>query len=108
MTWTVRALGSAEGEVLLPEGRAEIRPGTELQLGTPPLGMICRKGKLGDSEDSFLFLCAGVDPRKENFRLSARLTAAAAPGLRRRTIAKRRPAERAASLRCVIVRNDCA
>ncbi len=77
MTWTVRALGSAEGEILLPEGRAEIRPGTEMRLDTPPLGMICRKGKLGDSEDSFLFLFAGVDPRKENFRLSARLTAAA-------------------------------
>ena len=78
--WDMRVFGRARGKILLPKREVlfkgpsgiplsaydeEIRKGITLEIPA---------GKFGDSEDHFLFCYREIDPRRENFVLSARFT----------------------------------
>ncbi len=77
MEWQVKSLGNAEGTAECGAGTVEvqrIRAAREFVVPEEGFSLHCTRGKLADSEDSFLFCYRKIRPDKENFILSARFT----------------------------------
>ncbi|MBR1457689.1 MAG: hypothetical protein IJ594_11100, partial [Oscillospiraceae bacterium] len=81
MDWTLAALGNARGAVELDGARitlpSEGAHACALSSPADPDGALVLRsdqGKLGDAEDSFLFLGVRIAPRRQNFTLSAVFT----------------------------------
>ena len=74
--WSIRSFGRARG-CFLVDGN-EYNPAYQTDLRTVPaslpdvLEVTSESGKFADSEDAFLYCYFTIDPKKENFRLSAR------------------------------------
>lgn len=81
MDWELRKIGNAKGslelngEPVLPASKAK-KTGTVSSPLVPETSLLFRseRGKLADSEDSFLFFCTPVSPDTENFVLSGTFT----------------------------------
>ena len=74
--WKLKAIGSSAGRVNMAAGSISVRSGVpecETPGGRLPEAMeiIGEKGKLADSEDSFLFVYCEIDPHTQNLELSA-------------------------------------
>jgi len=74
--WSIRAIGNSEGRFTIGgnEYHSNYRSSIEELITTmpDPLEIVSTKGKLADSEDSFLYCFFTIDPEKENVRISAR------------------------------------
>lgn len=81
MAWLLTRLGNAKGVASVDGNSVVLAPGAErtvkfredISSGTV-LSFQSERGKLGDSEDSFLFFCTAVHPDMENFVLSGSFT----------------------------------
>lgn len=81
MEWILTRIANAKGVVeiegisvqLSPEGEKSVPYRAALTSGTN-LMFRSEVGKLGDSEDSFLFFCTEIQPDEENFVISATFT----------------------------------
>ena len=76
MQWYLFSAGNAACEVCFPEEKTELSSQNREDLSESfelPRALIFRSlgGKLGDSEDSFNYIYTAIDPRAENFMLSA-------------------------------------
>ena len=80
------AIGNAAGKVLCREQAVSLGGVARCSLVVPPgvadtsLTIVSERGKLGDSEDSFLFFGFRIDPSRENAFLSAEFTVENADG----------------------------
>lgn len=70
-SWYVKVVGNATGEFRLANKTLKLEPGG-VYTGdiTQPFELKAQTGKLGDSEDSFLYFYRKLDPREMNFLLS--------------------------------------
>ncbi len=77
--WKLIRIGNASGSIAIDGREYLLNSETqEFTCGTlqseNSVSFCSKKGKLGDSEDSFLFCCARILTKKENFQLSAVFT----------------------------------
>ena len=74
--WKMRAAGNSAGTVIIAGSRYSLRS-TEAACDVPgvqlpdTIEIVGDRGKLADSEDSFLFVYCEIDPRAQNIELSA-------------------------------------
>ena len=75
--WTAIAIGAAAGKILFREQTVSLGGSSRCCRVDPPgaaetsLTIASELGKLGDSEDSFLFIGFRIDPARENAVLAA-------------------------------------
>lgn len=73
MQWYCKALGQVGGDV--NGSGSYLTPGKAIRVDACPETLSSENGKLGDSEDSFLYYYCAINAAKENFRFSATLRA---------------------------------
>lgn len=80
MKWYMSAIGKVTGSALVDGRSYEAAFKAVIDKAPDDVQLWACGGKLGDSEDSFVFLYTRIDPTRENFVLSATITASSIDG----------------------------
>lgn len=71
MNWNLKAIGNSKGYVSFGNDKVDISFNKGFEYPLNDIEIHAAKGKLGDSEDSFIYYYCAVNPETENFSLSA-------------------------------------